>query len=461
MKIPLFLVPCALLAAPAPGTVEFFEVKIRPLLANKCYSCHTDAKLGGLRLDSRDAVLKGGKTGPAIIPGKPEESLLIQAVARRHERLKMPPSDPLGETEVADLAAWVKSGAVWPDASPAAAPKADGYKISPERRAFWSFQPIRKPAAPAVKNSGWGRGAIDGFVLAKLEQQGLSPVEQADRTTLIRRATFDLTGLPPTPEEVDAFVNDHSPAAFEKVVDRLLGSQRYGERWGRYWLDLARYADGSLGASKDAPLANAYRYRDWVISSLNQDLPYNKVLEAQIAGDLFEGPDKPKYVPGLGFQALGGDAHERLDVTTKTFLGLTVGCAQCHDHKFDPIPTADYYSLYGVLASTVDHKIPLVADEQVQSYQKAKAQVDKVQEEIDDFIRLRSVELGEMLVLDTSRYLLASWDTMHGKEPAMEGLDREILQRWVTYLKEPKKDHPNLKPWYAMLARGVQRRQPR
>jgi len=455
MRIVWIFLPGLLAAAPLPGgPADFFETRIRPLLANKCFACHTDAKLGGLRLDSRDAIVRGGKTGPAIVPGKPEESLLIQAVSRRHERLKMPPTDPLAEPEVADLAAWVKMGAVWPSTPATDAPKAGGYVISPEKREFWSFQPIRKPGLPAVRNTGWARNAIDRFVLAKLEQKGIAPIEEADRTTLIRRATFDLTGLPPAPEEVDAFVSDPSPGAFDKVVSRLLESPRYGERWGRYWLDFARYADGALGASKDTPYENAYRYRNWVIASLNQDLPYNRMLEAQIAADLFEESDKHKYLPGLGFQALGGDTHERLDVTTKTFLGLTVGCAQCHDHKFDPIPAADYYSLYGVLASTADHKIPLVADEQVQVYKKAKERVEQRQEQVDDFVRLRSVELGEMLVLDTSRYLTASWDKLHGKEPAMVGLEAQILDRWVTYLKDPPKDHSNLKPWYDMVARG-------
>jgi hypothetical protein len=454
MRTLLFFLPAALLAAPPAGADDFFECKIRPLLANKCFACHTEAKLGGLRLDSREAIVRGGKTGPAIVAGKPEESLLIQAVSRRHERLKMPPSDPLSETQVADLAAWVKMGAIWPSSSVTAAAKEGGYVIGPEKRAFWSFQPIRKPGLPEVKNTSWARGPIDRFILAKLEQKGLNPIEQADKATLIRRATFDLTGLPPTPDEVDAFVLDSSPGAFEKVVSRLLDSPRYGERWGRYWLDLARYADGALGASKDTPYENAYRYRDWVISSLNQDLPYDRMLEAQIAADLFEGSDKGKYLPGLGFQALGGDTHERLDVTTKTFLGLTVGCAQCHNHKFDPIPRADYYSLYGVLASTVDHKIPLVGEEQVQIYKKAKDRVDQLQEQIDDFVRLRSVELGEMLVFDTSRYLTAAWDKLHDKEPAMAGLDAEILGRWVSYLKDPKKDHPYLKQWYDMVARG-------
>lgn len=215
MQILLFFLPAALLAAPA-GTDDFFETKIRPLLANKCFACHTEAKLGGLRLDSREAIVRGGKTGPAIVAGKPEESLLIQAVSRRHERLKMPPSDPLTETQVAELTAWVKMGAVWPSAPATAAAKEGGYVIGPEKRAFWSFQPIRKPGLPEVKNTSWARGPIDRFILAKLEQKGLNPMELADKATLIRRATFDLTGLPPTPDEVNAFVLDSSPGRSRK-----------------------------------------------------------------------------------------------------------------------------------------------------------------------------------------------------------------------------------------------------
>ena len=452
MRMLRVFLPGLLLAARSPGeTTDFFETKVRPLLASKCFACHTDAKLGGLRLDSRESAVRGGKSGPAIVPGNADDSLMIQAVSRKHERLKMPPSETLAEADVAILATWIKAGAVWPVAPVATvvAPKT----ITPEQRAFWSFQPISKPAPPPIKNAAWAHGAIDRFVLAKLEQKGVDPNEAADKATLIRRATFDLTGLPPTPDEVAAFAADSSPTAFEKVVNRLLESPRYGERWGRYWLDFARYADGALGASKDTPYENAYRYRDWVISSLNQDLPYNRMLEAQIAADQFEDSDKQRYLPGLGFQALGDDKHERLDVTTKTFLGLTVGCARCHDHKFDPIPTADYYSLYGVLASTADYKFPLVPDEQVQTYKKAKERVDLVQEQIDDFVRLRGTELSEMLVLDTSRYLVAAWDKLHGTEAAMAGLEPEILDRWITYLKDPRKEHSNLKPWYEAKSR--------
>ena len=451
MRVVWICFPALLLATPpVDEPAAFFETKVRPVLAAKCYACHTNSKLGGLRLDSREAILQGGKSGPALVAGKPEESLLIQAVSGRHERLKMPPTGPLPETEVANLVAWVKAGAVWPATPTAAAPVAAAKPSN-----FWSFQPIRKPAVPEVANGKWPRGVIDRFVLARLEQQKLEPVEPADRATLIRRATFDLSGLPPTPEEVDAFVNDASPDAFAKVVNRLLESPRYGERWGRYWLDFARYADGALGASKDSPYENAYRYRDWLISALNRDLPYNRMVEAQIAADLFDTADKPEYLPALGFQALGDDKHERLDVTTKTFLGLTVGCARCHDHKFDPIPTADYYSLYGVFTSTADFKIPLVPEEQVKAYKAAKDKVDQKQEEIDDFIRFRSTELGEMFVKDTARYVVAAWHKQHGGSPAIEGLEPVILDRWVEYLKDPRKEHPYLKDWPAQTSATI------
>ena len=443
-------------AGPPNQGDEFFEKKIRPIFANKCFACHTNSKMGGLRLDSRESILQGGKSGAAIVAGEPDGSLLIQAVSRQLERLKMPPGGPLDPEEVADLKAWVKMGAVWPNtAETTARPAGGAYVITKEQRAFWAFQPIRKPAEPVVRNTAWAKSNVDRFILAELEKKRLEPVEAASKTALIRRATFDLTGLPPAPEDVDAFLTDRSPAAFAKVVDRLLDSPHYGERWGRYWLDLARYADGQLGASKDTPYANAFRYRDWVIGAFNRDLPYNRMIEAQIAADQLDVPDKDQLLAGLGFQALGADAGERLDVTTKTFLGLTVGCAQCHDHKFDPIPTKDYYSLYGVFASTSGNEIPLVDAGQVAAYKKAKKAVDDLETKIDDFIAKRGVELQEILAQDTSRYLMSAWGKLSGAEVSTAGLDPEILDRWIAYLKSPHKDHPYLKPWDEMVKRGL------
>src|SRR5262245_33461038 len=240
----LFLIVATAATTFAQPSADFFETRVRPVLANNCYGCHTDSKMGGLRLDSAESVKTGGKSGPLIVAGKPDESLLIQAIRQTHERLKMPPRGKLKDNEIADIAEWVKAGAVWPAGSSAAAkPAGSGYMISKEQRAFWSFQPVRKPPIPAVKDKQWSRNPIDALVKTKIEAAGLKPARPADRRTLIRRATLDLTGLPPTPEEVDAFLADKSPDAFAKVVDRLLASPQYGERWGRYWLDVARYSD--------------------------------------------------------------------------------------------------------------------------------------------------------------------------------------------------------------------------
>ena len=257
---------------------DFFEKHVRPVLANNCFACHSKAKMGGLQLDSGEHLKKGGQDGPVVVAGDPDKSLLILAVRKTHERIKMPPQGKLSDQEINDLTAWVRAGAVWPE-TPALS----------SHEEYWAFQKVSKPAVPQLPRQEQGLSDIDRFIRAKLEEKGLKPVRQADKHALIRRATFDLTGLPPTPEEVDAFVKDSSPDAFRKVVDRLLASPHYGERWGRYWLDLARYSDGDLGASKDTPFPNAYRYRDWVIQAFNNDMPYDEFVKAQIAGDLMQG----------------------------------------------------------------------------------------------------------------------------------------------------------------------------
>jgi hypothetical protein len=445
----------ALLVRPisAEEPVEFFESHVRPVLSKNCYACHTNSKLGGLQLDSREHLLKGGNSGPAIVPGQPDSSLLVQAVRRTHERLKMPPQGKLSDDEITSLAAWVKMGAVWP--TNPAGPKSPAYAITPEQRAFWAFQPVRKPAVPNVRDSRWAKSDIDRFILAKLESQGLKPARPADRRSLIRRATFDLTGLPPTPDEVDAFIADRSPDAFAKVVDRLLASPHYGERQARYWLDLARYADGNLGASKDTPYRNAYRYRDWVIHAFNQDMPYDLFVKAQLAADLL--PNNQELLPALGFHALGGKADEQLDVTTRGLLGLTVACAQCHDHKYDPIPTQDYYSLLGVFRSSEPHEIPLAPDSVVAAYKELEKKIEDKKYEVDEFLRKSNVDLAEMLVRKTARYMVATFT----REPG--DLDPQILERWTRYLAA-EKDYPYLKAWDAVnsvdqarrVAAGVQ-----
>ena len=330
----------------------FAQSSVQSLLTARCQVCHNDqTKSGGLSLASRARMLKGGAHGPAIVPGEPDESLLLRLVSGNPPRMPRE-GEPLTAEQIASVRRWIADGAPWT-----------------ESEQWWSLQPIRKTAPPSV-NSSWVRTPIDSFVLAKLNEHGLQPSPEADRRTLIRRLTYDLHGLPPTPEEVDAFVADNSPDAYEKLVDRLLASPRYGERWARHWLDAAHYGE-SHGYDKDKPRRNAWPYRDYVIRSFNEDKPYPRFVEEQLAGDVLF-PDDPKAIAGLGFVAAGpwdyvGHAELREDTTDKnltrtldrddmvtvvmsTFTSMTVHCARCHDHKFDPISQTDYYNLQAVFA---------------------------------------------------------------------------------------------------------------
>jgi mono/diheme cytochrome c family protein len=440
---------------------DFFETRVRPVLAKNCYACHTQSKMGGLQLDSHEHLMAGGKDGPVVVPGDAEASVLIQAVRQTHERFKMPPAAQLPEQEINDLAAWVKAGAVWPE-SAAVQPAAKGseYVIRPDQRAFWSFQLVHKPAIPKVKDTSWPHNDIDRFILAKLEEKGLRPVRPADKQDLIRRATFDLIGLPPTPEEVEAFLNDKSPNAFGKVVDRLLASPQYGERWARHWLDFARYSDEKL-SHVDGRYPNAYRYRDWVIQAFNDDMPYDLFVKAQIAADLLPVKDRDKLLPGLGFYAMspqGENQEDRVDVTTRTFLGLTVACARCHDHKYDPIPTKDFYSLQGIFNSTEFIEIPLAPQTVVDRYQRIKKQIDQQKTEINDFISKQAKELSGLLAAKSVRYMLAAQQVIGGADAKavaeQEKLDQVTLERWMKYLKAPK-EHPYLKAWDDAVQRGT------
>ena len=308
-------------------------------------------------------MLKGGDSGqPAVVPGDPDHSPLIVAV-RYNDAVKMPKKYRLKDEEIAVLAAWVQRGAPWPAVSGSSAIRTAGDAIRPEDRQFWSFRPVADPPLPAVKNPNWCKQPLDRFILAKLEEKGLHPVAPADKRTLIRRATFDLIGLPPTPEEIDAFLADDSPNAFAKVVDRLLASPHYGERWGRHWLDVARYGEDQAHTFQARLYPYGYRYRDWVVRAFNDDMPYDRFVTEQIAGDLLKTGDPTDHLPALGSSRLGphyymdaGEAKaaeaaeldDRVDTLGRGFLGLTVACARCHDHKFDPITTQDYYALAGV-----------------------------------------------------------------------------------------------------------------
>lgn len=352
------------------GGLEFFEKQIRPLLVEHCYACHSaQAKKvrGGLRLDSKSGWQKGGDLGSSIKPGAPEESLLISAVRYQDEQLRMPPKGKLSDRDIELLTRWVALGAPDPRGDTDRAPGSSA--DSGRSWDWWSFRPPMDPAIPTVADRTWPQSPLDRFVLAKLEQQGLRPAPEADKGTLIRRATFDLIGLPPTAVEVEAFLTDDSPVAFERVVDRLLASPYYGERWGRHWLDVARYSD-SNGLDENTAYGNAWRYRDYVIAAMNADLPYDQFVVEQLAGDLLPQSGSRAEIHrrwvATGFLSLGPKSlaevderkmvmdivDEQLDTVGRTFMGLTLGCARCHDHKFDPISTADYYGLAAIFQST-------------------------------------------------------------------------------------------------------------
>jgi mono/diheme cytochrome c family protein len=342
---------------------QLFESKVRPILVNRCGPCHGEEKQrSGLQLTTRAGAFKGGDGGPVLVPGDAARSRLIQAV-RRHGELKMPPSDKdkLSGAEIEALARWVAQGAPWPEDSPSVTDAANPTK-------HWSFQPVRKVEPPPVKDTSWPHGPVDRFILARLEEKRLAPSRDANKRVLLRRLAFDLTGLPPSPEDVEAFEHDDSPAALERVVDRLLASRQFGERWGRHWLDVVRYAD-SNGSDENFTYYDAWRFRNYVIEAFHRDKPFDRFVREQIAGDLLPAAgqeQRDEQITATGFLVLGpkiiggGDKEqarldavdEQIDTVGKAFLGLTLGCARCHDHKFDPIPTADYYALAGIFDST-------------------------------------------------------------------------------------------------------------
>jgi hypothetical protein len=351
-----------------PEHVKFFNEKIQPILTASCYKCHSEAEgksKGGLTLDTREALRRGGDSGPAIKAGAPEVSLLIKAVEYKDPDMQMPPKSTGGKLPDADIALlkeWVKMGAPDPRSGAAKAIAAKLSGLTDKARSHWSFQPVKKPAVPRIQNASWCLTPVDAFIMQKIEEKGLVASPFAEKETLIRRAYFDLIGLPPTPAQIDAFEKDTSPQAFAKVVEGLLASPHYGERWGRFWLDTARYAD-TVGGDRNNNDKDDYRYpyawtfRDWVVNALNQDMPYDQFIVHQLAADLVPNND-PKNAAALGFITVGERfnnnndlINDRIDVVSKGFLGLTVSCARCHDHMFDPIPTKDYYALHGVFRS--------------------------------------------------------------------------------------------------------------
>jgi len=445
-----------------PARVEFFESKIRPVLAKHCYQCHSsDSKSvkGGLLLDFQKGVLKGGESGAAVVPGKPEASLLIAAL--KYDGFEMPPKGKLPESVVADFERWVRDGAVDPRTEDklAASRKEIDYTKAAE---FWSFRKPVQAKLPEVQNASWPRNEIDRFVLATLEGHKLAPNEPANRRVLIRRVYFDLIGLPPTPEEVEAFVNNPSPNAFDEVLDELLKSPHYGERWGRHWLDVARYGEDQAHTFKARKYPRGYYYRDWVVQSLNADMPYDEFVRQQIAGDLLDGPDRHTRIAPLGLFALGpvyyaenvekakataDEWDDRIDTLTRGVLGLTVACARCHDHKYDPISMHDYYGLAGVFASSKYEERPIVSDETVARRRAADEAAKQQQLDIDRFLAIESRKLRPTLVTLIPEYMTAAWKILSQRK---KGKDRKklveatakqtklsatLLTRWTTYLE--------------------------
>lgn len=454
----------------------FFEKEIRPLLSENCWGCHGEEKTrGGLRLTARETILSGGETGPAIVPGKPDGSLLIRAISYTGD-LKMPPKTKLSDPQIAALTKWVQMGAPWPGPSTASSqPTATSAPaITDAQRQFWSFQKPQATPPPMVKQTEWPRSDIDRFILSKLEERGLAPAPPADKRTLIRRATFDLIGLPPSPQDIDAFLADNSPDAFAKVVDRLLAAPQYGQRWARHWLDVVRYTDSFdsrvlAGDARIMDASEAWRFRDWVVKAFNDDMPYDQFVIHQIAGDLLPSPTPDTVntdgIIATGMLAIGnwggGDADkeklltdiadDQVDVVSRAFLGLTVACARCHDHKFDPISTEDYYGLAGIFFSSHILKdvgpktngppmlrIPLASKAQIERRERQIKRIAELETELQKQQDQARLQVARQLAPQSGDYLMAAALAIRGQDidstAAQHKLDPRTLSRWVEYL---------------------------
>ncbi|MFN0104238.1 MAG: PSD1 and planctomycete cytochrome C domain-containing protein [Bryobacteraceae bacterium] len=420
----------AVAAAHAGTGEEFFETRVRPLLVDRCGACHGENAASGLRVDSRAALLRGGKRGPAIVIGEPSASLLLQAIRHSHATLRMPPDGPLRAEETTAIETWIRDGAPWPETPP----QSNGAKR------LWSAEPLRPVA-----------GSIDDHVRAALAAKAIAPNPRADRRTLLRRLHADITGIPPTPAQTAAFLADDTPGALPQLVDALLASPQFGERWGRHWLDVARFGEDDFTGTQPRPYPNAWRFRDWVIGAFNDDLPYDVFVKAQVAGDLLSG-DNSKLIGGLGLFGLGpwyygitqppqaraDERHDRVDMVTRGFLGLTAACARCHDHKYDPIPQKDYYALAGVFASSEYKEFPLASPAAVAAYDSAQKRVKALEKEIEQFLSTQREQLALIYARQSADFLLGA-----------SGLDPDISKKWKEYLAKPEEDHPFLKRWQA------------
>ena len=462
--------------------VAFFEAKIRPVLVKHCYSCHSaEAKIvrGGLRLDTRQALLRGGDSGPGLVPRKPAASQLLSAL--RYDGLEMPPEGKLPASIIADFERWIRMGA--PDPREAVlAPRPKKRINYQEAKKFWAFVPPVLVAPPALHAPYDVRNPIDRFVLARLQATGLKPVGSAARSTLIRRVTFGLTGLPPSPGDVDAFLEDDQPGAFTRVIDRLLGSRHYGERWARHWLDVARYGEDQAHTFKARRYPHGHRYRDWVVEALNADMSYDRFVQNQIAADLMgDSSNRFARLAALGFFAMGpvyyqdngekakalaDEWDDRVDTLSRGLLGLTLSCARCHDHKYDPITMEDYYGLAGIFASTQYQERPVVTPQVVQERRQADDRVKQHKLEMDRFLDAKARELRPSLVDRITDYVVAGWTLHNRRQSAPKDkklsekiarqlqLNEELIKRWEVYLYDRGKaaSRPHLSNWFAWLA---------
>jgi hypothetical protein len=457
---------------------EFFESKVRPLLAGRCVECHgADEQSGDLRLDQKPAENRSEGAGPLVVSGQPGSSLLLRAVNYQDSSLQMPPEGKLTAEEIEILKVWVHNGAYWPEDNHAGSAD-QGSSQPPSRRidemrdSHWAFRSVQSPELPPVSRADWPKQPTDHFILAKLEQAGLQPSKQADRRTLIHRAYFTLVGLPPSFEEVEKFVADDSPTAFEQLVDRLLENQHYGERWARHWLDLARFAEttGYLAGSADTTYPYAYTYRDYVINALNDDKPFDRFIIEQLAADQLElPPDQQSSLAALGFLTVGRKfmnrvqdiIDDRIDVVSRSFLGLSVSCARCHDHKYDPIPIADYYSLYGVFASCHEPgELPLLGKpEATPGYEEFLAAQAAQQQQVDQWLEKKREATQDELRMRVSDYLVylarvrPPADESKVEQKGTRGVLRPpAIQRWRDYLAaQAEQPHPVWTIWHQLL----------
>ncbi len=448
--------------------VDFFERAVRPLLAARCFECHGAKKQeSGLRLDSRAALLAGADGGAVVDLAAPAKSKLLDAIGYDGDT-QMPPDEKLSDEEIATLRQWVELGLPW--TATATTVLTEEQLFEQARASHWAFQPIRAPAIADVERPQAAAGPIDRFILARLDGANLTPSPEADRRTLIRRLSFDLIGLPPTPDEVESFLADESPDAVARLADRLLASPSYGERWGRHWLDVARYADTrGYAFGRERRFAYSYTYRDYVIRSLNADLPYDRFVTEQLAADRLELGDDKRSLAALGFLTVGrhfdnvpDDMDERIDTVTRGFLGLTVSCARCHDHKFDPIPAEDYYSLYGVFASTKEpEELPIIGEPtELAAFAEYQKKLDALQKEYDDYEGARYSELLESVRRRTEDYLavVATTPAEMFRDRAFalslraEDLKPRLLERWRAYIAQrAKPDHAVFGPWRKLM----------